>query len=83
MPTVFDGLIDIQHVPDSSLITQAQTSVCVCGGIGLEQMRVAAGPVAHPPLGEKPFVLVIVITICRKHKSAKFINRKHLEALAK
>lgn len=26
MPTVFDGLIDIQHVPDSTLIIQAQTS---------------------------------------------------------
>lgn len=26
MPTVFDGLIDIQHVPDSTVITQAQTS---------------------------------------------------------
>lgn len=26
VPTVFDGLIDIQHVPDSSLITEAQTS---------------------------------------------------------
>lgn len=26
MPTVFDGIIDIQHVPDSYLITQAQTS---------------------------------------------------------
>lgn len=26
MPTAFDGLIDIQHVPDFSLITKAQTS---------------------------------------------------------
>lgn len=26
-PVAFDGLIDIQHVPDSSLIKQAQTSV--------------------------------------------------------
>lgn len=26
MPTVFDDLIDIQHVPDPSLITDAQTS---------------------------------------------------------
>lgn len=29
------------------------------------------------------FVLVIIITICRNHKCAKFINRKYSELLAK
>lgn len=88
-PASFDGLIDIQPVPDSSLITQAQTSVCVRGGGGGWSLTHAssnkqASPCCCCPLGnEKPFVLVIVITVCRKHKSAKFINRNDSEALAK
>lgn len=75
MPSFFDGLIDIQHVPDSSLITQAQTS-------GANKCKWLQKPVGVIHLG-KPFVLVIVITISRKHKSAKFINRKYPELRAR
>ncbi len=46
MPTVFDGLIDIQHVPDSSLIIQALTS----GGMALTNAS-SSKPCCSYPLG--------------------------------
>lgn len=74
MPSVFDGLIDIQHVPDSSLITQAQTSG---KGFNKGKQRQTLLQFIHEG---KPCVLVMVITICGKHNGAKFISRQTFQA---
>lgn len=66
MPTSFDGLIDIQHVPDSFLITKAQTS-----GKGPNKCK-SQQPMLQ--LSTRENHLCLVITICGKPSSAKFIN---------
>lgn len=47
-PASFDGLIDIQRVPDPSLIKRAQTSV----GMVLTHAASRKPPVANPPVAD-------------------------------
>lgn len=76
MPPGFDGLIDIQHVPGPLLIIHTQTK---CGN-GPDTSTQQQHTLLQLSIKDRVFVLVIIITVCKKPQVCQIHKQKIFRA---